>query len=300
MRYLRLALLLALVAAPLTAHADSQPTGTISLSVLRAEAAPLPAGPPYSNLAPPRQEVFVYVVAQFSGETTSNGGGDALHLAVGSFRLRDSNGVMRSPIPYVGPNPLLTTDLSYSARTGGWLLFTLPLTDTANLQVCYVQSHQGYIPLQLPCTTPPFTPHLSLARAYATAAQPALDTYLADEALAAGYIVLNVDAQDSSTALPLSRADRAYLAHVRSTLVHDHAAFDRVTPDGKDAASWKMRADRAFSAIEDDLSRVASLREAAQWPAWRATFGHDDGGLATLYQNWPGAQPVPLWALTSP
>lgn len=273
--------LLAMLAGPLAPRAIARTSPTISISAPVVETAPLPPTTPL------QEEVFIFAQVRYSGDS------DVLRLNPTYFRLADSSGVMQPPIPYDGANPLLPQELVGQAQTQGWLLFAVPITDATNLALIYEQSHSGSIPAQLP-RTPPFTPRTSSLRGYATAAQQALDAYLGDEALAAGYIVLNINPRQTSALVPPSGEDRAYLEHAHTMLRADHAAFDRITPRGKAAAGLKAQADLTFAAIEKDLAGAASLHSKVQWIAWRAAFSRDDRTLAHLYQAWPGAQPVPI------
>lgn len=274
--------LLAVLTAALTPQAASPPPPVVTISALLVQPAPLVAA-----IMPPQEELFIFAQVSYNGDS------DVLHLNPGYFRLRDRSGVLQPPIPYAGVNPLLSQELVGPAHTQGWLLFALPITDTTNLMLVYEQAHSGNIPAQLPRTLP-FTPQPSAPRAYATAAQAALDGYLVDEALAAGYLELNINPGQTGAALALTSADRAYLRRQLTRLAADHAAFDHSAPGDKVVKALKAQADHAFTAIEHDLAGLDSVHSAAQWAPWRAAFIGDDHALVDLYQAWPGAQPVPL------
>jgi hypothetical protein len=135
------------------------------------------------------------------------------------------------------------------------------------------------------------TPRPNLARLYAANAQRALDAYLCDEALAAGYIRMEVDplyADGGNGALPGDV--RARLQHLHAALRQDHRAFDLIATPNLAARRLKSDADRAFTAIEDAIAAGPALRRYTDWQAWNAAFTKDDRALADLYQIWPGPQ----------
>ena len=137
---------------------------------------------------PTREEVFIYVDVRYSGA-------DVLQLSPQNFRLADASGVEHSPQSYDGADPLKPEDLLGAAHVAGWLLFTMP-KGARNLSLVYQQSEQtqsGITLVTLLARTSPFTPRPSLTRLYAANAQRALDAYLLDEALAAGYIRMEVN-----------------------------------------------------------------------------------------------------------
>src|ERR687883_683243 len=162
-----LALLTALALAPgLRVHA--QGASHLLLAARYVESVPLDM-----MGKPTREEVFIYVDVRYSGA-------DVLQLSPQNFRLADARGVEHSPQSY---------------DVAGPLLFTMP-KGARNLSLVYQQSEQtqsGITLVTLRARTAPFTPRPNLTRLYAANAQRALDAYLRDEALAAGYIRMEVD-----------------------------------------------------------------------------------------------------------
>jgi Domain of unknown function (DUF4352) len=235
---------------------------------------------------PKHEELFIYVDVRYSGA-------DVLHLSPQNFRLADDSGVEHSPQSYDGANPLRSEDLFSTAHVSGWLLFTMP-KGSRNLSLVYQQSEQtpsGLTQVTLLARTSPFTPRPNLTRLYAANAQRALDAYLLDEALAAGYIRMEVDplyADGGNGSLP--RDVRARLQHLRAVLRQDHRAFDLIATPTAAARRLKSDADSTFTAIEGAIAAAPALRHYAGWLAWNAAFTKDDRALADLYQNWPGPQ----------
>jgi hypothetical protein len=275
-----LALLTALALAPgLRVHAQS--ASHLLIAARYVESVPLDT---MGN--PTREELFIYVDVRYSGA-------DVLQLSPQNFRLADASGVEHSPQSYDGADPLKAEDLFGTAHVAGWLLFTMP-KGSKNLSLVYQQSEQTQsgITLVTPLArTAPFTPRLSLTRLYAANAQPALDAYLRDEALAAGYIRMEVDplyADGGTGALPGDV--RAHLQHLRAVLRQDHRAFDLIATPNVEARRLKSDADSTFTAIEGAIAAAPALRRYADWHAWHTAFTQHDRALADLYQIWPGPQ----------
>jgi hypothetical protein len=275
-----LALLTALALAPgLRVHA--QGASHLLLATRYVESVPLDM-----MGKPTREEVFIYVDVRYSGA-------DVLQLSPQNFRLADASGVEHSPQSYDGADPLKPEDLLGTAHVAGWLLFTMP-KGSRNLSLVYQQSEQtqsGTTVVTLLARTSPLTPRPNLARLYAANAQQALDAYLCDEALAAGYIRMEVDplyADGGHGALP--GGVRARLEHLRAVLRQDHRAFDLIATPNLEARRLKSDADRTFAAIEGAIAAAPALRRYADWHAWNAAFTEDDRALADLYQIWPGPQ----------
>jgi Domain of unknown function (DUF4352) len=235
---------------------------------------------------PTREELFIYVDVRYSGA-------DVLQLSPQNFRLADASGVEHSPQSYDGADPLKPEDLLGTAHIVGWLLFTMP-KGTRNLSLVYQQSEQtqsGITLVTLLARTAPFTPRPNLTRLYAANAQRALDAYLRDEALAAGYIRMEVNplyTDGGNGALPGDV--RARLEHLHAVLRQDHQAFDRVAAPTAAARRLKSNADRTFTAIEGAIAAAPALRRYTDWRAWNAALARDDRALADLYQIWPGPQ----------
>jgi hypothetical protein len=137
-----------------------------------------------------------------------------------------------------------------------------------------------------------FTPHPADGRLYGVAAEPALRSYLLDEAAAASYIRMDLGGPNAPS-LPngLSGAARARLEGGLAALQRDRRAFDDVPAVAPRAQALKTRADESFGAIERALSGVLSVRSAGEWTRWRSTFDSGDRALADLYQVWPGLEP---------
>jgi hypothetical protein len=235
---------------------------------------------------PTREEVFIYVDVRYSGA-------DVLQLSPQNFRLADASGVEHSPQSYDGADALKSEDLLGTAHIAGWLLFTMP-KGARNLSLVYQQSEQtqsGITLVTLLARTAPFTPRPNLTRLYAANAQRALDAYLRDEALAAGYIRMEVNplyADGGNGALPGDV--RARLQHLHAVLRQDHQAFDLVAAPTAEARRLKSDADHTFTAIEGAIAAAPALRRYSDWRAWNAAFTKDDRALADLYQIWPGPQ----------
>jgi hypothetical protein len=235
---------------------------------------------------PAREELFIYVDVRYSGA-------NVLHLSPQNFRLTDASGVEHIPQSYDGADPLKSEDLFSTAHVSGWLLFTMP-KGSRNLSLVYQQSEQtqsGITQVTPLARTSPFTPRPNLSRLYAANAQQALDVYLLDEALAAGYIRMEVDplyADGGNGALPGDL--RAHLQHLHAVLRQDHRAFDLVATSTAAARRLKSKADSTFTAIEGAIAAAPALRRYADWQAWNAALAQDDRALADLYQIWPGPQ----------
>jgi hypothetical protein len=235
---------------------------------------------------PTREEVFIYVDVRYSGA-------DVLQLSPQTFRLADASGVEHRPQSYDGADPLKSEDLVGTAHVTGWLLFTMP-KGSRNLSLVYQQSEQaqsGITRVTPLAQTAPFTPRPNLTRLYAANAQRALDAYLCDEALAAGYIRMEVDPlymDGGNGALPGDV--RAHLQHLRAALRQDHRAFDLIAAPTAEARRLKSDADSTFTDIEGAIAAAPALRHYADWHAWNAAFTKDDRALADLYQIWPGPQ----------
>lgn len=227
------------------------------------------------------EELFVYVTVHYNGPAL-------LYLNPGNFRLLAANDNLLSPVSYDGPEPLKGIEIVDDAYVSGWLLFLVP-TGATNLSLVYKQTQSGKGLTTSLVFSPRFTPRASPRRDYGVSTQPALRAYLLDEALAAGYIQINVDPLDSGNGLvTIPASARGYLRQGRSALLRDHGAFDRIAAPGADAQRLKAAADAIFTAIEKDLAAGIALRQPADWQAWRATFAGHDRALANLYQTWPG------------
>jgi hypothetical protein len=278
--------LLALVAllAPRAPHARAQVIPHLSITVMRAEAVSL------STLGDPdHDELFVRTLVQYSGT-------DVFHLSAGDFELAGTDNVAMRPLSYQGSSPLDTTDFVGPGTTKGWLLFKVKVGSTSKtLTLGYVSTETtapGIQQKMLLGQSKPFGFPASPdpTRSYAAAVQTELDTYLLDEARAAGYMREHVEplyAQGSGTAIPA--ATRAQIAAFRRLLAGDQHAFDAVAA-APAARSLKTQADTAFAAIDHDLQTLLPIRRAADWLAWSALFSTDDHALADLYQDWPGPQ----------
>jgi hypothetical protein len=273
-------LLTALALAPgLRVHAQS--AASLRIAARYVESVPL------DTMGDPKdEEVFIYADVRYSGA-------DVLHLSPWNFRIQDASGVEHGPQSYDGADPLKSEDLLGKAHTAGWLLFTMPKS-ARNLILVYqqtVQTQSGIkedVPL---AQTASFTPRPNLKRLYAANTQQALDAYLLDEALTAGYIRMQVDplyADGGNGALPGDV--RARLQHLRAVLGQDHRAFDLIAAPDAQARLLKSDADSAFTAIEGDVAAARTLRRYADWLSWNAAFTTDDHALADLYQIWPGPQ----------
>jgi hypothetical protein len=233
-----------------------------------------------------REQLFIYVDVRYSGA-------DVLQLRPQNFRLADARGVEHSPHSYDGADPLKAEDLLGTAHVAGWLLFTMP-KGSRNLSLVYQQAEQTQSGTTLPTVlarTSPFTPRPNLTRLYAANAQRALDAYLRDEALAAGYIRMEVNPlymDGGNGALPGDV--RARLEHLHAVLRQDHQTFDLVAAPTAAARRLKSNADRIFTAIEGAIAAAPALRRYTDWRAWNAAFTKDDRALADFYQIWPGPQ----------
>ena len=235
---------------------------------------------------PTREELFIYVDVRYSGA-------DVLQLRPQNFRLADASGVEHSPQSYDGADPLKSEDLLGTAHIAGWLLFTMP-KGARNLSLVYQQTEQtqsGITRVTLLARTSPITPQPNLTRLYAANAQRALDAYLRDEALAAGYIRMEVNplyTDGGNGALPGDV--RARLEHLHAVLRQDHQTFDLVAAPTAAARRLKSNADGIFTAIEGAIAAAPALRRYADWHAWHTAFTQHDRALADFYQDWPGPQ----------
>ncbi len=286
MRRMLCATLLGLVAmvAPRALHARAQGLPHLSITVMRVEAVSL------STLGDTdHEELFVRTLVRYDGT-------DVFHLSAGDFELSGTDNVAMRPLSYQGSSPLDTTDFIGPGTTKGWLLFKVQVTSTTKtLTLGYVSTQttapgiqQKVIlgqsrPFGFPASPDP-------TRSYAAAAQMALETYLLDEARAAGYIREHVEplyAQGAGAAIPA--ATRTQLAAFRRLLAEDQRSFDAVAA-APAARSLKVQSDTAFAAIDHDLQTLLPIRRTADWLAWSALFSTDDHALADLYQDWPGPQ----------
>lgn len=280
------ALALVLLGAPGTPRAPragAQGTAHLSIALLRVEMVPLTVLGDSAN-----DDLFVEANVQYTGA-------DVFRLSTSDFRLIDSGNVAQHAASYDGANPLQSTEFTGSGSTKGWLLFKVKVSvRTRTLSLGYIQTVSMPSGTQQPMLlgqSKPFSLGMpDPRRLYAANAQLALQTYLLDEAQAAGYIRENVAplyASGAGSAIPAGV--RARIAAFRRTLAGDRRAFDAV-PSVSAARGLKAQSDTAFAAIDRDLIALLSLHRTSDWLAWSTLFTTDDLALADLYQNWPGPQ----------
>jgi hypothetical protein len=247
------------------------------VTLLQAEPVPLigPGDPGYQSL-------FVRVRLKYTGA-------DVLWVAASDFRIVDASGLTYTPQAIQGPGVLTSREVvGPDATYDGWLLFDIP-KGLAPLRVGFRLSKSNKsesVPL---VSTKPFTPVSSPLWLYALAAQPALQQYLDDAALIAGYIRLQVERvylRDAS--FDLSALDKSMVRRSLHQLVADHSTLDEV--GAKDALARHLRAqvDGVCGSIESDLSALLAMQPSDYPSAWRTTFDEDDRALADLYEHWPG------------
>jgi hypothetical protein len=249
----------------------------VTITLLQAEPVPLigPGDPTYQSL-------LVRVRLTYLGT-------DVLWVAASDFRIVDASGLTYTPLAIQGRDALTSREIVGPGATyAGWLLFDIP-KGLALLRVGFRLSKSNKsetVPL-LP--TKPFTPVSSPLWLYALAARPAMQQYLDDAALIAGYIRLQVESVYlGDPPVDLSTLDRSLLRRSLRQLAADHSALDEV--GAKDALARRLRAqaDRVCSSIEADLSALLAVQRSDDVSTWRATFDQDDHALADLYEYWPG------------
>lgn len=285
------------------------PMGQLQIEVTGVERAPaLPAatlpGTPAPAPADSPVDLFVYVKVRYSGA-------DPLHFYAGDIGLRDASGVVQSP-QACDLSGKLSSKLLMSppppagpATVRACLHYTVSTSGLASLALEYLYTEQASqsapgvlyrVPAGVPAAKIPGAP--TPRRAYATATRPALRRYLLDEALAGGYIALNLDplyAGGADATVP--GTIRGYIAGQAARLAADHRAFLAVDASSpgvtSDPQTKKERADvdGVLTAIDASLAALPALRANAQWAQWRATFALENDVLAGLYEAWPATVP---------
>src|SRR5579871_6165145 len=187
MRRLR-AWTLALLITVLGTQVDMHPSSGASpsppdafLTLLQAEPVPLigPGDPTYQSL-------LVDVRLRYVGP-------DVLWVGWSDFRIVDASGLSYAPQAFRGVNVLKSREIvGPDATDTGWLLFSVP-KGLAPLQVGFLLAKANKTESLPIITSKPFTPVASPLWRYALAAQPALQQYLADAALIAGYVRLQIE-----------------------------------------------------------------------------------------------------------
>lgn len=280
------ALALALLGAADAPPAGAQGTAHLTITVLHVEMVPLSVLGDATD-----DELFVEANVKYVGT-------DVFRLSASDFRLINGDNIAQHAAAYDGPHPLQSTEFTGSGSTKGWLLFNVKVsTRTRTLSLGYIQTVSMPSGTQQPLLlgqSKPFslgTPDPT--RLYAANTLVALQTYLLDEAQAAGYIRENVAplyAAGAGSAIPTGV--RARLAALRRTLAGDRRAFDAIAavPAVPAAQRLKAQSDLAFAAIDHDLATLPPVHRTSDWLAWSTLFTTDDQTLAALYQSWPGPQ----------
>ncbi len=299
-----LVLLAGIVGSRVFAQAPPPPSSSVHLVVSGVERvpAPLPITAPMTATPSPSsipQDLFVSVKVYYSDTT------NLLHFYAGDISLRDAYGAVQSPRTCDASGKLTSKSLiapspTVSATMSGCLRYTASLGAASSMALQYFHTEQ------IAQNAPPTFYHASAAvpnppapsgrRVYATATQPALRACLLDEALAGGYITLNVDplyANGADATVP--GAVRAYIARQAARLAADHQAFLAVpaVPASADVRKERLEADTILTAIENDLATAGTLRSNARWMQWHAAFTAHNGALAALYDGWPAVVPAP-------
>ena len=285
------------------------PAGQLQMIVSSVERAPvLPVatlpGTPAPAPADSSVDLFVYVKVRYTGT-------DPLHFYAGDIGLRDASGAVKPPQACDPSGKLSSTLLISPPAPGGpatvraCLRYTVSANGLPSLVLEYLHTEQSSqnaagtlyrVPVDVPAAKVPAKP--TPRRVYATATGPALRRYLLDEALAGGYIALNLDplyADGADVAVPA--ATRAYIAGQATTLAADHRAFlavDASSPSvTSDSHTKKERADvdAVLKAIDASLAALPTLRTNAQWARWHATFALENDILAGLYEAGPATLP---------
>ena len=280
------------------------PSPSVGLTVTGTERMTAPA-PLLSSAAPTptsssgdTEDLFVYAQLSYTGTAE-------LHFYASDIGLLDASGAIQSPQPCDLSSKLSSKTLisppTGPATVSTCLRYTITTNDASNMALEYVHTEQTVgsasgagTPYHASARVhnPPFsTPR----RGYATATQPAFQTYVLDEALVGGYIALNVDrpyAGGADAAVPASIG--AYVKQQASKLAADQTAFLAVAP-GSDlkAKAEQMNVSRVLTAIQQDLLAAPTLRTYAQWARWRATFTADNDYMAGLYDSWPATVAAP-------
>ena len=278
--------------APLPPAQASSAVGlTVTGTERMAAAAPVlssAAPTPTSNSG--SEDLFVYAQLSYTGTTE-------LHFYAGDIGLLDASGAMQSPQPCDLSSKLSSKTLisppTGPATVSTCLRYTVSTNDASNLALEYVHTEQTtqnavgalYHASAMVKNPPVSTPR----RVYATATQPAFQTYVLDESLVGGYIALNVDrlyAGGSDAVVPTSVA--TYIKRQAGRLAADRQAFLAVA-SGSDlkAKTEQVNVARVLAAIQQDLLAAPTLRTYAQWAHWRATFTADNDYMAGLYDSWP-------------
>lgn len=273
--------LMPIVGAATKAQAGTPPPATLYIAAVDAE-----PGPPVVQSDVTNESLLVLADVRYRGPAP-------WWLNIYNFSVVTPNGVAYSPQSYDGVLPLRTEKMISPGRDAGWLLFTIPKTDARNLTLTYEltlpKSDRSSSKTTVLIETRPFTPRLSPTWSYATAARQSLLAYVRDEAQVAGYLAMAAGTLfNAGRSVSVAMVDRRYLRQALTLLRNDHSAFDRVAASGA-AAGLKARANAAFTAIETDLTAVASIRTSDAWTAWQASFAADNRALADVYQNWPGS-----------
>jgi len=293
-----------IVGARVFAQAPPPPSSSVQLVVSGVERVPAPPPPvtaPITATPSPGsipQNLFVSVKV-YDTDTVN-----LLHFYAGDIGLRDAYGAVQPPRAcdasgklssksLIAPSPTVSATMSVCLR------YTVSMSAAGGMALQYFHTEQ--IAQNAPPTAyhasaiVPNPPAPSGRRVYATATQLALRACLLDEALAGGYIALNVDPLYSGGADAIvPPAARTYIARQGARLAADHHAFLAVPamPANADATKERLAADLILTAIENDLATAGALRANARWLRWRATFTAHNDALADLYDGWPAVVPA--------
>lgn len=249
----------------------------VTITLLQAEPVPLigPGDPSYQSL-------LVRVRLQYLGT-------DVLWVGASDFRIVDASGLTYTPQTIQGRDALTSREIVGPGATySGWLLFDIP-KGLAPLRVGFRLSKSNKSETVPLVSSKPFTPVASPLWLYALAARPALQQYLHDAALVAGYIRLQVERVYLETpSLDLSALDRSLVRRSLQQLIADRGALDEVAAKDDLGRRLRAQADAVCGAVESDLSALLDMQPSGDASTWRATFDEHDRALADLYEHWPG------------
>ena len=277
----------------------------VQLTVRKVERVAVPV-PPQSQAitttpTPGGSMEYLFVSAQLRYSGTS----DVLHFYAGDIGLHDASGVIQLP-QSCDPSVKLPSKTLIASRATpaapvtpavapACLRYMVSVNTATTMALWYThteQAAQGVTPTVYSILGPsvPYPPQESARRVYATATQPAFKAYLLDEALAGGYIALDVDplyagGSDATVPGPVLEKIRGQVAK----LVDDRRAFLSVAAAADpDVQTERIDVDNVFKTIlEQDLKAVSALRTYAQWAQWHTAFTADNSLLASLYDSWP-------------
>ncbi|HZS92960.1 MAG TPA: hypothetical protein VFE42_36410 [Chloroflexota bacterium] len=260
-----------------TSLGASPSTPDVTITLLQAEPVPLigPGDPSYQSL-------LVRVRLTYLGT-------DVLWVGASDFRIVDASGLTYTPQTIQGRDALTSREIvGPRANYTGWLLFDIP-KGLAPLQVGFRLSKSNKSETVPLVSTKPFTPVASPLWLYALAARPALQQYLDDAALVAGYIRLQVERVYLETpSLDLSALDRSLVRRSLQQLIADRGALDEVAVKDDLGRRLRAQADAVCRSMESDLSALLDMQPSGDASTWRATFDEHDRALADLYEHWPG------------